>query len=889
MGREEDADESASSKAAAAVAASQDHHLSAAAREDSSSEEMLQQQRPSIVRHSTAILQLTESNEQQLETQQDRENDDDVVKSRISNSSVTTRQVSSGRVGAFSVSVRESDDVFATDTTAYDSGFLMHHDDDDQNNAHLEKSRDFDGDLEAQQQQQKPETAPTIASLPPLNSSVPVPHVEAKAICEDELEKEMKERILGSAVEATAVRPSDKSDKPKHKRKQWAMLVVPIVVVLTVAVIVGIIMGGNRSSSPSNDVAESPTASPTPAPTLSPLQENVMELLVGNLPTEMQQTLDDKSSPQYQAFLWLSTVENVLDTERYQILQKYALATFYYATNGNDWVRNDGWLDVTGDPCVQEAETGDEVMFGVSCLNEQTIRQMSLPSNSLKGTLPLEFSLLEEVLVLDLSGNQLQGALNLNVFTTSVQFLRLGSNSFTGTLSSDIGKMIALRELDLESNPLNGTLPAELGQLFNLESINLENNLFDGDIPTAVGQLTKLTMWNSRDVPFNSSIPAEMGQLTALTHLELSGAFTMTGTIPESLYDLTNLEELRLTRIGLHGTLSPSMQKLSALQVWEMGYQHLSGSLPTEIGLMTSLQSLRIPTNFFTGTLPSEMGDMTSLQAFTFRDNMFTGTIPPRFGNLSATFFDFVGDYNQLTGSVPNELGVLSLMKVIRLNDNDLTGTMPQSMYENYQDAFIFTFHNNQMSGTLPLSGLWRKNLDGYGIGTNITGTIPTEIGLAPNMKELYIHSNQLSGTVPTEIAFLTSLKAMAFADNALTGSLPEGIGGNNIDALFLQRNMFSGLIPDSIGSGWTATKLAYFHGNELTGSLVTLCENVDKVDVFADCAEVDCPCCSHCCDNEGVCTWTGVGEEKGEAPIAPFRAKRSRAPGANRTDENAS
>ena len=40
----------------------------------------------------------------------------------------------------------------------------------------------------------------------------------------------------------------------------------------------------------------------------------------------------------------------------------------------------------------------------------------------------------------------------------------------------------------------------------------------------------------------------------------------------------------------------------------------------------------------------------------------------------------------------------------------------------------------------------------------NLTGTIPTELGLLSNLEELWLSYNQLTGTVPTSLASLSNL-----------------------------------------------------------------------------------------------------------------------------------
>ena len=75
--------------------------------------------------------------------------------------------------------------------------------------------------------------------------------------------------------------------------------------------------------------------------------------------------------------------------------------------------------------------------------------------------------------------------------------LELEEFGLTGAVPAEIGRLSALRELNLDDNQLT-SLPAEIGQLTSLEELYLDGN-----------QLT--------------SVPAESGQLTSLTYLGLGG------------------------------------------------------------------------------------------------------------------------------------------------------------------------------------------------------------------------------------------------------------------------------------------------------------------------------------------------------------------------------
>ena len=71
----------------------------------------------------------------------------------------------------------------------------------------------------------------------------------------------------------------------------------------------------------------------------------------------------------------------------------------------------------------------------------------------------------------------------------------------------------------------------------------------------------------------------------------------------------------------------------------------------------------------------------------------------------------------------------------------------------------------------------------------NLTGTIPTEIGLLTNLKILELQGLGLTGTIPTQLAQLTKLEMLLLGGNSL---LPGGIASNT-----LQGGLTGGVTPD--------------------------------------------------------------------------------------------
>ncbi|GKV30617.1 hypothetical protein SLEP1_g39411 [Rubroshorea leprosula] len=93
--------------------------------------------------------------------------------------------------------------------------------------------------------------------------------------------------------------------------------------------------------------------------------------------------------------------------------------------------------------------------------NLKTLKIIDLSSNKLTGKIPVQISVLLELVELNLSRNQL-----------------------TGWIPSNIGQMRKLESLDLSWNQLSGQLPWSMSQLYFLGVLNLSYNNFSGRIPS---------------------------------------------------------------------------------------------------------------------------------------------------------------------------------------------------------------------------------------------------------------------------------------------------------------------------------------------------------------------------------------------------------------------
>ena len=85
---------------------------------------------------------------------------------------------------------------------------------------------------------------------------------------------------------------------------------------------------------------------------------------------------------------------------------------------------------------------------------------------------------------------------------------------------------------------------------------------------------------------------------------------------------------------------------------------------------------------------------------------------------------------------------------------------------------------------------------------SQLTGTIPPELGNLNNLERLNLTRNQLTGDIPPELSLLTNLQLLALGGNQLTGPIPTWLGSlAKLQELQLWGNQFTGAIPPELGN----------------------------------------------------------------------------------------
>jgi len=104
-------------------------------------------------------------------------------------------------------------------------------------------------------------------------------------------------------------------------------------------------------------------------------------------------------------------------------------------------------------------------------------------------------------------------------------------------------------------------------------------------------------------------------------------------------------------------------------------------------------------------------------------------------------------------------------------------------------------FTNSAIDDSIQFSGITRcdeaKNVENINlVNENLTGTIPSELGMLTKLTDLRLHSNNLFGTVPVILSNISSLGKVELMRNDLTGDM-EAFCTNGIEYIWLSADCY--------------------------------------------------------------------------------------------------
>lgn len=120
--------------------------------------------------------------------------------------------------------------------------------------------------------------------------------------------------------------------------------------------------------------------------------------------------------------------------------------------------------------------------------------------------------------------------------------------------------------------------------------------------------------------------------MSNLSYLD-AGGNRLSGSLPSSLYGLTNLGKL----LGCTQYRSLSRSALIHKSIVAVGLflplNNISGGIGTDIGQLSNIQRLGLTKNTLGGPIPTEIGLLTRMIELQLSNTELSGTIPSEIGN----------------------------------------------------------------------------------------------------------------------------------------------------------------------------------------------------------------------------------------------------------------
>ncbi|CAL0301027.1 unnamed protein product [Lupinus luteus] len=326
----------------------------------------------------------------------------------------------------------------------------------------------------------------------------------------------------------------------------------------------------------------------------------------------------------------------------------------------------------------------------------ESIKHLNLSHNLLTGTLVsgAEQPIFENLKVLDLSYNNLDGELPGFDFVYDLQVLKLSNNRFSGFIPNGLlkGDSLVLSELDFSANNLSG--PLSIITSTTLHVLNLSSNGFTGELPLLTGSCTVLDLSNNN---FEGNL-TRMVKWGNIEYLDLS-VNHLTGSIPEETPQFLRLNYLNLSHNSLSNFLPRVLTQYPKLRVLDISSNLLDGLLLADLLAMPTLQELHLENNMVSGSinLSSSTGH-SNLRILDLSHNRFNGYFPDQFGSLHGMeVLNIAG--NNFSGSLPTAISDMISLESLDISENHFTGPLPNNMPEGLNN---FNASQNDLSGVVP-------------------------------------------------------------------------------------------------------------------------------------------------------------------------------------------
>ncbi len=391
--------------------------------------------------------------------------------------------------------------------------------------------------------------------------------------------------------------------------------------------------------------------------------------------------------------------------------------------------------------------------------------------------------------------------------------LILTDTALSGSIPSVLGKLSYLKTLQLGTNKLFGPLPKEIASMPDLVNLDLRDNRLTGTLPTFSSPDIRMINLGHND--FHGSIPGRIApRKDSILQTLILSENRLSGTIPEALSLLSNLNKIDLSSNHLHGEIPTQLGNLHLLQHLHLNNNFLVGAIPQSLavahpekGISDLLEEILLQDNYLTGTIPVQLAELPKLKKLLVYDNKLTGEVPKDVCSATVNnyFFQHIDDADPNidycdaiacpADSVSRE-GVYPCTKCKNLHYNPYIGQMRSCNMFNTQRLILKHFYENTSD-----NGKWIGN-DGDNWSKDetflcdFTGVTCDENF---NVVAIELKSRGLKGTIPDSIGFLEYLEVFDVSDNSLSGFLPSDLRWAPLKVLDISGNDIRGIVPPKL------------------------------------------------------------------------------------------
>ncbi|KAK7372308.1 hypothetical protein VNO80_05683 [Phaseolus coccineus] len=231
----------------------------------------------------------------------------------------------------------------------------------------------------------------------------------------------------------------------------------------------------------------------------------------------------------------------------------------------------------------------------------------------------------------------------------------------------------------------------------------------------------------------------------------------------------------------------------------QIGRLNLQGTLPATLHNLTQLQQLELQYNNISGPIPSLNG-LTNLRVFIASNNRFS-TVPADFFAGMPQLQAVEIDNNPFEPwEIPQTLRNASVLQNFSANSANVRGTLPDFFSsEVFPSLTLLHLAINNLEGTLPLSFSGSQIQSLWLNGQKSVNRLGGSVAVLQNMTfltEVWLHSNAFTGPLP-DLSGLKSLQVLSLRDNRFTGPVPASLVGlKTLEVVNLTNNLFQGPMP---------------------------------------------------------------------------------------------